>query len=395
MAKNLRKFAPGLADTTPAHDWCEFIVLEARNSANSERSVIYGSSCGRWCAPGGNGYLPKSDSDSKRPTFTMVDMWSSGGHGGGACCCMGGPPSGGGYYSRSCRQLNRGETYCYVVAHGGCCYPASAGCNGCYSLIREMSTCCEACNSGGKCSQPRCYYNYCCYNNYGQHNACICQNKNIPRAELPADYRMHFQVKASCGQGFYNYISPAADQNMGNHTWRGGHGRRPWSAEKRHGDGNNIKGGSAYANQFERHLPTIANRETLSDNCTASAECQLKDYSEAARGHGYGEEGYTSMNCHNGCSEWICGDHHWTWGNLDQERTSGPAWLNIPWVNASRTCGGWNSTEWLHCHMGMDATNCHQGMRSAGYGGMPAVVCGAPCCCGSFIPNGYMNIKYR
>ena len=39
MAKNLRKFAPGLADTTPAHDWCEFIVLEARNSANSERSA--------------------------------------------------------------------------------------------------------------------------------------------------------------------------------------------------------------------------------------------------------------------------------------------------------------------------------------------------------------------
>ena len=53
MAKKLRNFAPGYADVTPTPDYCEAIFWEQRCEASSYRAVIYGSNCGRFCAPPG------------------------------------------------------------------------------------------------------------------------------------------------------------------------------------------------------------------------------------------------------------------------------------------------------------------------------------------------------
>lgn len=68
MAKTLRQVAPGYADVTPAADWCEFIAYEQRQNAGSERSTIYGSQCGRWCAPADAKYMMIDRRRSRRIT---------------------------------------------------------------------------------------------------------------------------------------------------------------------------------------------------------------------------------------------------------------------------------------------------------------------------------------
>ena len=385
-----------MSDRMPTQDWCEFIVLETRCASSSHREVIYGSSCGRWCAPGGAGYKPKSDSDHATPRYAQITHWSAGGYGGGGCCCMEGNPGGGGYASRTCRKLTKGDVYCYVHAHGGCCYPESSGCNGCFSLIREANSCCQVCNEGGRCGRGDCYFNYCCYDQVGSTTGCVPFNNSMTRAEVPqlgtlsdacpvnADYRFHTQYKESRCQN-----RTAGAPGLSNTTMPGGIGRRPWDANSRD-DKNSIPGGNVKDNQFRNSDPTVNNGV-----CSSPQKDNLF-YPDASRGHGYGFAGYVSSNCHWGCAAWMCGDHMWTWGNMDYDRTSGPAWLNHPRQSAAMTCGGYNQTAWLHCMLGgTGAENCWQNIRTVGYGSATATVCGAPCCCGGYATNGYINFKYR
>lgn len=401
MAKNLRKFAPGLSDQLPKnHDYCEFIVLDARvNDASNSRSVIYGNSCGRWCAPAGQGMVPRNDSDWGRATNLKLHAWSAGGGGAGSCCCMYGHPGGGGYYMQSCRKIKEGETYCYVMGHGGCCFPA-LGVSGCFTLIREASNCISNCNQGGWCGYSSCYYDYCCWDRTGQASGCqAASNAAMPRAcydpigaTLP--YRSHWMVKSSCASGWLNYIQPTSLHEKQS-TMLGGHGRRPWDAGTNVTNKNSIPGGNDKANAYERHLPTVGQRYCLADNCMHSAECSNKPYTPAVRGHGYGGHGYTSMNCFTGCAAWVCGNHDWTWGNMDYDRTSGPSWLNTPQQNANMTCGGWNSSRWLLCMLGGNNNLCWTNIRTVGYGGQAARVCAGPCCCGGWGMHGYINFQYR
>jgi hypothetical protein len=396
MAKNLRKFAPGMSDRMPAQDWCEFIVLETRCENSSHREVIYGSSCGRFCVPSASGHTPKSDSEygGVKPTYMQITAWSAGGYGAGACCCMSGAPGGGGYPSRTCRKLKAGDTYCYVHAHGGCCYPESAGCNGCYSLVREALSCCENCNEGGRCGRSICFFNYCCHDRVGETTSCAPHNPAFARADVPqngtlstacpekTDYRFHTQFVLNCNQ------KGEAD-GLNNQTMPGGHGRRPWDANSRD-DKNSIPGGNDKDNQFRNSDPTV------NDGVCSAPERSNRFRTSNDRGHAYGFNGYVSRNCHWGCAAWMCGDHEWSWGNMDYDRTSGPAWLNLPRQHSAMTCGGFNATQWQHCMLGgTGAENCWQNIRMVGYGSATATVCGGPCCCGGFVPNGMINFKYR
>lgn len=354
MAKTLRQVAPGYADVTPTADWCEFIAYEQRQNAGSERSVIYGSACGRWCSP----------VDAK---YMMVDMWGAGGNSWGSCCCMSGAPAGGGAAQRLCLATQPGEVFCYVVGHGGCCQPSSVQ-EGCFSLMRMTSNCCTACVKGGWCGISSCYYDYCC--SFDGSNRC---KRNWDDSAVPVT---SFKYNCSCcwtwnsACGCTTRIEFGRQPSMRAHTMKGGWNCVPC-------------GGMCH------EMPTTASTKDLGDCCSAAAECMKGRVIPVGRF----PIGHSAVDLCQNAQYATCGEIAVATSGSNR-RVSGHRMVNLTSVNADGW-GGWNWSRWHLCHNGSNNHSCWTNIRTVGFGGHPARVCGGPCCCGSWGGHGSIIWKYR
>ena len=385
MAKNLRKFAPGYSDVTPADDVCEVIFLENRQNNGSEQSAIYGHSCGRWCVHAGQGMVPRNDSDWCRPKTLVWDIFAPGSGGWGSCCCMHGMLGGGGAHLRECHCAIPGDTYCTTIGSGGCCTPAARD-RGCNSCVRSASTCCHSLVTAGTCGVSACYYDYCCYD---------CTNGNqggsINKNGLSLAFKTTAKAVCSCySLGMYSTVMPCA--------WSSGQniGREPWSASRQYCGGKNCipktneKGLAPYPGGGATAGCKVS---FFSDNCMASGECLLRVKNENDK---FGMS-FDINECYNGCAAWSCGTKKFAIVQYNDplHHTSGSAYINYTQVNTN-AWGGWNWSQWMHCKLGGGSNmNCHQNLRTIGMPGAPAQVCGGGCCCGGMGANGAIILRYR
>ena len=385
MAKNLRKFAPGYSDVTPAEDVCEVIFLENRQNSSSEQSAIYGAQCGRWCVHAGGGIVPRNDSDWARPKTLVWDIFAPGSGGWGSCCCMGGILGGGGAHLRECHRAIPGDTYCMTIGSAGCCTPSSRD-RGCNSCLRSAATCCHSFISAGHCGYAACYFDYCCYD---------CTNGNqggsINKNGLSLAFKTTAKAHCSCySLGMYSTASPCA--------WSSGLniGREPWSASRQYCGGKNCipktneKGLAPYPGGGATAGCKIS---FFSDNCMASGECLLRVKNENDK---FGMS-FDINECYNGCAAWSCGTKKFAIVQYNDplHHTSGSAYINYTQVNTN-AWGGWNWSQWMHCKLGGGSNmNCHQNLRTIGMPGAPAQVCGGGCCCGGMGANGAIILRYR
>ena len=393
MAKLLRKLAPGYSDTMPAPDWCEMIMFEARQNAESEQGEIYGAACGRWCVPGGTaGFVPKSDSDygGKRAKELIWDVWSAGSSGWGSCCCMGGPPSDAGVYHRECHKALRGDTYCYVNAFAGCCKPSSHDqyCNAC---LRSALTCCTMFVAGGVAGPSRCWHGYCCgdtttMSSVGNNlSACINEGPgNVP-------FKTTIMTHCSC-QALTGYTHPQTRTCA--HASGMEVGRQPFNVSEKYCGGKNCVP-IGKAEPMPGGGMTISCASEFGDGgvFNASGTCQLR-YKTDARKFG---SSFITNNCYNGCAVWLCGMHFWNRFQYNDPThvTSGSAYINMATRNAVAS-GGWNWTNYMHCALGGQGTNnCTPNLRMIGGGGVPARVCAGACCCSGPGMMGAIIVKYR
>ena len=411
MARKLTCYMPGIAAVTPAPDWCEFIAFEQRCQASSYREVIYGSACGRWCFP-------------QQTKHAIIDMWSAGGNGGGACCCQSGGASQGGYWNRSCisagsNQHLGGASACYVVAHGGCCREMW-GQDACYSMfkidgIENWGMACW-CVCGGLHERPSCFRTYCCYQCM-QNPATHDRNRNYDTNNIaPEKPRTVFVQMCHSGHQKHNY-GGGRGGNLSQHGMH--HGRAPWIQSRGPEERSNSKksdgfSGSRKHNVFigtnhGRYGPFCDDEKNLTHKATFSQRCseQVGEYcahaskymGRAATSSGVGEGSqnayipWTSEECYNGCNDWQCGSKHWT-TSRNGARAS-VRFINLTNRNGARACGGWNESQWHLCHNGANNNLCYMNIRTVGFGGKTATVCGGPCCCGGWGGHGAIVIKYK
>ena len=386
MAKNLRKFAPGYSDVTPADDVCEVIFLENRQNSSSEQSEIFGAYCGRWCTHAGGGITPRNDSDWSRPKTLIWDLFAPGSGGWGGCCCMGGALAGGGSHVRECHCAIPGDTYCMVIGAAGCCVPSSRD-KGCNTCLRSATTCCHAFLTAGHCGNSVCYYDYCCYD---------CTNGSPNTATNKNGLTLAFKTTAKTVCSCYSLgdleTSSVCSISSGMNI-----GREPWSASKQFCGGMNCipktdkkglapyPGGGATAGCREEFI--------FGDNCMAAGECRNRMRNDHNR---FGMS-FDTNECYNGCAVWSCGTKKWARVQYNDPRhhTSGAAYIMYGHVNTN-AWGGWNWNQWMHCKLGGGADqNCHQNLRTIGMPGAPAQVCGGGCCCGGFGANGAIILRYR
>jgi len=386
MAKKLRQFAPGLADVTPTADYCEVIFWEQRREASSSRSVIYGSACGRWCAPRG-------------VKWGVLDMWSAGGNAGAGCCCMQGPPAQGGNYQRACMLMAPGWHMCHVIAHGGCC-EEEHGTHGCFTMVRAMPNAMGcACICGGRCGRTCCYYGYCCWDRTGEGTG-----GNLRRridgggdSEYPVPQFKYENANVRYPAGNSNYRIP--------HFHRG---RAPWMMGLRQAQGeltnplnkNHIPRSECCYGPFNDCCTDLTRQarcdQQMNEHCAASAFCQkLWRWSSLGENHGgYGAYTYNITACCGGCAAWGCGDKPYTQMGSGI-RTSGPRWVNHTSHNNWMARGGWEQSQWMLCHNGSNNHLCWANVRTVGMGGMTGRVCGGPCCCGGWGGHGMIMIRYK
>ena len=385
MAKNLRKFAPGYSDVTPADDVCEVIFLENRQNGSSEQSEIYGAYCGRYCIQASAGMVPRNDSDWGRPKTLVWDLYGPGSGGWGSCCCMGGPLAGAGAFVRECHCAIPGDTYCLTIGAAGCCTPADRA-KGCNTCLRSSVTCCHSLVSAGTCGVSACYYDYCCYD---------CTNGSPNTATTKYGQTLAFKttekVVCSCyslgGKSTVLACGRSSGQNIG---------REPWSASAAYCGGKNCipktdkKGLAPYSGG----APTAGCRlDIFGDNCMAAGECLNRMQAPFDR---FGMS-FDVNECYNGCAVWICGTKKWGRAQYNDPRhhTSGAAWIMYTHANTN-AWGGWNWSQWMHCKLGGGSDmNCHQNLRTIGMPGAPAQVCGGGCCCGGMGANGAIILRYR
>lgn len=361
MAKRLRDIAPGYADVTPTPDWCEFIVFEKRQNPDSERSAIYGASCGRFCL-------------NANAKHVIIDMWGAGGNGWGSCCCMSGAPAGGGGYMRGCYNAYQGKAWCYVVGFSGCCTPAAWEA-GCYSAVQSMDDCCWGCVMGGWCGISSCYFDHCCNRSQwgdggrktGQGEDAICGPDDDTQTTFRWNCSCDYTRNASCG------CLLGAE-----------YGRQPSLVSTTYPGGKNCipKG------NMRCHLDTCV-VEAHSECCAGSGTCLKKHTLDPDRF----PIGYSQLQC---CAknEWAsCSEKPFTTSGSGI-RVSGHRFINYTSVNAN-AWGGWNWKNWHICHNGSASSTCFANLRSVGSGGKPARVCGGPCCCGGPGVPGAIIWKYR
>lgn len=410
MARKLTCYMPGIAAVTPTPDWCEFITMEYRCQSSAYREVIYGSACGRWCFP--------------QPTkHAIIDMWSAGGNGGGACCCQSGGASQGGYYGRACASAGSnqnlgGAGMCYVVAHGGCCREMW-GQDACYSMVQiygiEQDRQACWCICGGLHERPSCFRTYCCYQCMtapDDHD----RNRNYDTNNVGTKPRTVFTQMCHSGHQKHNYGGGRGGQNS-QAQWH--HGRAPWIPARGPAEKSNHKKSDGWSGDRRntvfigtnhgRYGPFCDDEKNLTHRATFSQRCseQVGEYcagadkylGRAATAAGFGEMGmnvyipFTADECYNSCNDWQCGQKVWTTSRNGWRATT--RFINLTNMNGARACGGWNWSQWHLCHNGSNNNNCWQNIRTVGYGGKTATVCGGPCCCGGYGGNGMIIVKYK
>lgn len=404
MAKRFTCFAPGMAAITPTPDYCEFIAMEQRQNASSERSVIFGSSCGRFCH---NAYLDNGTmcrKDTRRPVEFNVEIWGAGGQGGVGCCCQQRGIAGGGGYMKECinMRLNPHDVTCYVVPHGGCCRSSLAGCNGCWALFEPQTIGFQnkpmMLVNGGRCGRTCCYAGYCCFDQTPARRNPF-DSDNATRVFQHTIY--HWE-----GNRLGKFIQTSLDRRGFNQGVYYAETRKPWLRAKSAGrrNWNCIPYGGCckkavynYNQQAVRQgcdqLPGSSG-----ERCGAGpAECMnFWRNPDNAGGpssfHGMSFQGYHSNECNDGCAAWGCGAKPWTQSHNGRRATV--RWVNLTVMN-QQACGGWNWSQWHLCHNGSNNNLCYQNIRTVGFGGHGADVCGAPCCCGGWGGNGAMTIRYK
>jgi len=388
MAKKLRNFAPGYADVTPTPDYCEAIFWEQRCEASSYRAVIYGSNCGRFCAPPG-------------VKWGKLEMWSAGGAGAGGNCCQQGPAAAGGNYMSSCVQMTEGWGMCYVVAHGGCCFPARVGCHGCFTTVRISPNAQGCfCTCGGRCGPVCCYFGYCCYDRTGQGTG-----GTYGKRKIDGGGDSSYPVPQWKYEGD-TIRFPSDNYNARIPHWH--HGRAPhlegmiqssYDLEKPR-NANNIPVSKCCYGPYNHCCTdlTVNNRcdQVVGEHCAAAGFCQ-KAFRQSSVGQnrgGYGGYGHAVSSCYSGCAGWGCGDKNYTTVQSGV-RTSGPRWMNLTSHNNWLAHGGWHLSQWHLCHNGSNNQLCYSNIRTVGFGGHPTRVCAGPCCCGGWGGLGLVQLRYR
>ena len=399
---------PGIAAMTPTADWCEFITIEYRCEASSRRDVIYGSACGRWCFP-------------NQTKHAIIDIWSGGGEGGGACCCMQGDAGQGGQWARACASAGSGAriggtSACYVVAHGGCCRPNDPG-GGCYSLfnwngLMGGGTDCF-CVCGGYQGTSSCYRFYCC------HQQGICKqdvNAKYDTNNVGQKPQTNYSETCKAGLQAYNYGGGIGGRSI---TPGWGHGRMPWIHARNGEEKTNHKKSDGWSGNRKNNVyigtnhgkygpwcddmkngtykPTFSQRcdQNVSEFCSHASKGLARSADQSAAGT-FGINGYipwAANECHTSCNDWQCGTKHYTTSGSGRRGTQ--RYINLTNRNDSRARGGWEHSQWHLCHNGSNNNLCYQNLRTVGFGGKTAHVCGGPCCCGGWGSNGAIIIKYK
>lgn len=403
MAKKFTCFAPGMAAVTPTPEYCEFIALEQRQNSSSERSVIYGSSCGRWCHAA---YLHNGTQcrpDTSLPKEMNVEIWGAGGQGGVGCCCQQRGIAGGGNYVRDCinLRLQPFDVICYVVPHGGCCRSGNAGCNGCWAMFEPMTNNPYhrpmLISNGGRCGRTCCFAGYCCYD-------CTPARRNpfdSDNATRTFQHTIFHWEGATVGKHVYT----TAEQRGPKYALFWTNTRKPWLRGKAEGRRNwHCVPYGGCCKKHEISMGMGATRQgcseihySMGERCGAAGEClsfwQVPDNQGGNSGlHGMSYQGYHAHECYDSCAAWACGAKPFTQSHNGRRATV--RWVNLTVMN-QQACGGWNWSQWHLCHNGSNNNLCYQNIRTVGFGGHGADVCGAPCCCGGWGGNGAMTIRYK
>lgn len=407
MARKLTCYMPGMAAVTPTADWCEFIAWEQRCEASSRREVIYGSACGRWCFP-------------NQTKHAIIDIWSAGGNGGGACCCQQGGASQGGGWVRSCISAGAhtnlgGASACYVVAHGGCCREMW-GQDGCYSMMRiagiEPDRLHCVCVCGGLHERPSCYRFYCCH---AQAGGQIDKNAKYDTNSVGTKPKTEFSHMCHSGNQSYNYSGGRGGSYQMNPLH---HGRAPWVPAKSGEEKNNHKKSDGFSTNRKNNIfigtnhgkygPVCDDEKNLTYQATFSSRCaeQMSEYCAAAFKNigrtantaGYGENSqayipWVANECYQSCNDWQCGMKVYT--TARNGTRASVRFINLTNRNDSRARGGWEHSQWFLCHNGSNNNLCYANIRTVGFGGKTAHVCGGPCCCGGWGGHGAIVVKYK
>ena len=408
MARKLTCYMPGIAAMTPTADWCEFITIEYRCEASGKREVMYGSACGRWCFP-------------NQTKHAIIDIWSGGGEGGGACCCMQGDAGQGGQWARACASAGSGAriggtSACYVVAHGGCCRPNDPS-GGCFSLFNWNGLMGDGtdcfCVCGGYQGNASCYRFYCC------HQSGICKqdvNAKYDTNNVGQKPQTNYSETCKAGLQAYNYGGGIGGRSI---TPGWGHGRMPWIHARNGEEKTNHKKSDGWSGNRKNNVyigtnhgkygpwcddmkngtykPTFSQRcdQNVSEFC-AHASKGLARSADQSAAHTFGINGYipwAANECHTSCNDWQCGTKHYTTSGSGRRGTQ--RYINLTNRNDSRARGGWEHSQWHLCHNGSNNNLCYQNLRTVGFGGKTAHVCGGPCCCGGWGSNGAIIIKYK
>ncbi len=443
MAKHISHFSPGNQDYQATNDWCEFMALDQTCSPASHRDAQYGNACNRFCMPTGFGMNNDRKKCNREARVVKYGIKSGGGGAWGSCCCMWGDPAGGGAYIQGCLPSVPGEVYCYVVAMGACCTPADHT-YGCFSgLWSPTHFNCGTCVMGGYCGSSSCYYSYCCqdqtnnadynkvylggtaYDSADIHNATTGRTlTSCAGTHAILRHAGHTIYKANCVCGTYRpgmtNSTGTCVRGMGyeiglqpswrglsdpvddwNHIPYGGHCFPHWhnrASDKPNRENKTTAGFQCnYQRNFKAHTSNHQSHACSTGCCSAEGECVMRLCSMYVF-----HRGFTITDCHYGCSDWDCNTRPYSnsgEGEFNRgtgHATTGPNWRHFPYINASRACGGFNWTGWYQCAWGMgDGGHCEYGPHFDGIGGVPANVCGGPCCCGGPPVRGHVILKYR
>lgn len=444
MAKHISHFAKGLQDHQSTNDWCEFMALDQTCSPGSHREAYMGNACNRFCLPTAYGANNDPKKCNRVAKWLKYQVLGGGGNSWGSCCCMWGPPGGPGSYGEGCIQVREGDVWCYVVGLGGCCVPSSQQ-YGCYSAIQNYWEPGWSCYMGGYCGNSACWYNYCCYDCTGHDRvssggntvagaAYTCAERTAATDGRPIGSNdggiancQHTIYKVSCACGVYGGGIPSSIAACARATGIE-HGYQPAWALGAGGKDNNIPyGGHCFPSWHPRSREGKPEQKTVS-NWQKNYQRERKDMLPSGASQG----NHRSQSCHTGCcaaegdcmyrlctlgvyhvgyqiterfygcNDWQCGNKQYSAGGMGQfgygrgHSVTGPRWSNFPIQNGTRACGGFNWTGWYQCAWGMgNGGHCEYTPHMLGFGGMPANVCGGPCCCSGPPVRGSVIFKYR
>jgi hypothetical protein len=431
MARALRNFAPGY-DLGGTPDWCELIYFEHLNGPMTHYEVCWGVKCGRYCMPvthdtGRNIQKTCCNDGHKHHGYHTVELWGSGGFGGGGCCCTQPEAAGGqGMWLKECRRSYMANN-CIVIGMGGCCLNEPAGRVGCWSLVmpggHNTRTC--FCARGGYCAGSNCCAQSFCYDRTFETGPTsrYCHSGGDARTGPGLDGLGLTTGVSSTGYAYGSSGSGAAFRTVYGYNCRHNQaiyenimsqlcgtqstlhvGFAPWlSGRKSDFVGGNDVPESVYC--WQRKTINKRMGEHQGEHCGAASYCQLSIQPEKVR-HAMTSPGWVHRECFYGRMDGghLCGTkliagwgaRNGSGGAMSGHNVSGASWINIPIVNSSNTCGGWNRTNYLRCSWGsVGEGSCYESLRTIAHGGVPTNVCGGPCCCGGPAGMGTAIWRYR